>query len=74
MVSIHPFLETRGGVRTGATGAWHPPKFWTLPLAPADFEFLNTNWHPQTSFYVTSGTLSLKFLIQALKVAKLSYY
>ena len=50
----------------GAAGAWHPPKFWTSPLAPADFEVLNTNWHPQSSFYVISGTLSSKFLTQAL--------
>ena len=35
-------------------------------MAPADFEVLNTNWHPQSSFYVTSGTLSFKFLTQAL--------
>ena len=56
----------RAWVSTGAAGAWHPPKFWTSPLAPADFEVLNTNWHPQSSFYVTSGTLSFKFLTQAL--------
>ena len=49
-----------------SAGARHPPKFWTPPLAPADFEVLNTNWHPQSSFYVTSGTLSFKFLTQAL--------
>ena len=41
-------------------------QFWTSPLAPADFEVLNTNWHPQSSFYVTSGTLGFKFLAQAL--------
>ena len=52
-------------VSTGATGAWHLPKIWTSP--PADFEVLNTNWHPQSSFYVTSGTLSVKFLTQALR-------
>ena len=51
-----------------STGAWHPPKFWTSPLAPADFEVLNTNWHPQSSFYVISGTLSFKFLTQALTI------
>jgi len=56
----------RAWVSTGAAGAWHPPKFWTSPLAPADFEVLNTNWHPQSSFYVKSGTLSFKFLTQAL--------
>ena len=49
-----------------STGAWHPPKFWTSPLAPADFEVHNTNWHPQSSLYVISGTLSFKFLTQAL--------
>ena len=43
-------------VSTGATGAWHLPKFWTSPLAPADLEVLNTNWHPQSSFYAASGT------------------
>ena len=58
----------RAWVSTGAAGAWHPPKFWTSPLAPADFEVLNNNWHPQSSFYVTSGTLSFKFLTQALRV------
>ena len=36
------------------------------PLAPADFENLSTNLHPQSSFYVASGTLSFKFLTQAL--------
>ena len=56
----------RAWVSTGAAGAWHLPKFWTSPLAPADFEVFNTNWHPQSSFYVTSGTLSFKFLTQAL--------
>ena len=50
----------------GAAGAWHLPKFWTSPLAPADFEVLDTNWHPQSLFYVISGTLSFKFLPQAL--------
>ena len=60
-----PFL-CRAWVSTGAAGARHPPKFWTSPLAPADFEVLNTNWHPQSSFYVTSGNLSFKFLTQAL--------
>ena len=34
--------------------------------APADFEVFNTNWHPQSSFYVTGGTLSFKFLAEAL--------
>ena len=58
----------RAWVSTGAAGAWHPPKFWTSPLAPADFEVLNTNWHPQSSFCVTSGTLSFKFLTQALLI------
>ena len=59
-------LNIRAWVSTGAAGAWHPPKFWTSPLAPADFEVLNTNWHPQSSFYVISGTPSFKFLTQAL--------
>ena len=59
-------LNYRAWVSTGAAGAWHPPKFWTSPLAPVDFVALNTNWHPQSSFYVTSGTLTLKFLTQAL--------
>ena len=49
-----------------STGAWHPPKFRTSPPAPTDFKVLNTNWHPQSSFYVTSGTLSFKFQTQAL--------
>ena len=33
---------------------------------PLFFEVLNANWHLQSSFYVTSGTLSFKFLTQAL--------
>ena len=49
-------------------GAWHPPKFWSSPPAPADFEVLYANCHPQSSFYVTSGTLNFKFLTQALIV------
>ena len=49
-----------------AAVAWHLPKFCTSPLAPLDCEILNTNWHPQSSFFVTSGTLSFKFLTQAL--------
>ena len=32
-----------------------------------DFEDLNTNWHPQSSFYLISGTRSFKFLTQTLK-------
>ena len=45
-----------------------PLQFWTSPLAPANFEVPITSWHPQSSFYVISGsgTLSLKFLTQAL--------
>ena len=35
-----------------------------LELAPADFEVLGTKWYPQSSFYVTSGNLSFKFLTQ----------
>ena len=35
-------------------------------VAPADFEVLDTKWHPQSSFYVISGTLNFKFLTQAL--------
>ena len=31
-----------------------------------DFEVLDTNWYPQSLFYVTSGNLSFKFLTQAL--------
>ena len=50
----------------GAGGAWHPAKFWKSPLPPTDFEVLNTNWHPQCSFYVTSGALSFKFITQVL--------
>ena len=61
-------FNIRAWVSTGATGAWHPPKLWTSPPASADFEVLNTNWHPQSSFYVTSGTLSFKFLTQALNI------
>lgn len=38
----------------------------TSPLAPEDIEVLNTNWHLQSSFYVTTGTLSFKFLTQTL--------
>ena len=68
---VHEFLFYRAWVSMGATGAWHPSKIWTLPLAPADLEVLNTDWHPQSSFYVTSGTLSFKFLTQALLLAKL---
>ena len=30
-------------ISTGATGAWHPPKFWTSPPAPVELEVLNTN-------------------------------
>jgi hypothetical protein len=59
-------LISRAWVSTGATGARHPLKFWTSPPAPADFEVLNTTWNPQSSFYVTSGTLSFKFQTQAL--------
>ena len=29
---------------------------------------LNTNWHPQSSFYVKSSTVFFKFLIQALSL------
>ena len=29
-------------------------------MAPANFEVLNTIWHPQSSFSVTSGTLKLE--------------
>ena len=73
LAKMSPWLENyfgniiacRAWVSTGAAGAWHPPKFWTSPLAPADFEVLNTNWHPQSLFYATSGTLSFKFLTQA---------
>ena len=46
------FVQYRAWVSTGAAGAWHPPKLWASPLAPADFDVLNTNWHPQSSFYV----------------------
>jgi len=60
------YPRARAWVSTGAVGACHPPTFWTSPLAPAGIEVLNTNWHPQSSFYVTSGTLSFKFLTQAL--------
>ena len=59
--SIH-----RAWVSTGSVGAWYPPKFWTSPLAPADFDVLNSNWRPQSSFNVTSGTLSFKSLTQTL--------
>ena len=31
---------------------------------------LSTNWHLQSSIYVTSGTLSFKFLTQALTIIK----
>jgi hypothetical protein len=65
-------VSFRAWVSTGAAGAWHPPKFWTSPLAPADFEVPNTNWHPQSSFYVISGTLSFKFLTQALSLYNLA--
>ena len=58
--------QIRAWVSTGAAGAWHPPKFWTSSLAPADFEVLNTNWHPQSTFYLIGGTLRFKFLTQAL--------
>ena len=47
-----------------------PRRFWTSSRTPADFEVFDTtyldNWHHQSSFYVTSGTLSFKFLTQAL--------
>ena len=33
-----------------------------------DDSSFSTNWHPQSSFYVISGTLSFKFLTQALRV------
>ena len=56
----------------GATGVWHPPKFWTSPLAPTDFEVLNTKWHLQSLFYVKIGTLSFKFLTQALTYSAFS--
>ena len=58
----------RAWVNTVAAGAWHPPEFWTSPLAPTDVEVLNTNLHPQSSFNVTSGTLSFDFLTQALTI------
>jgi hypothetical protein len=54
VITTHKY---RAWVSMGATGAWHLPKFWKSPPAPADFEVLNTNWHPRSSFYVTSGTL-----------------
>ena len=54
---------SRAWVSTDAADAWR--KFWTSPLAPADFEVLKSNWHPKSSFYVTSGTLRFKFLTQA---------
>ena len=60
-------LQGRAWVSTGATGAWNPPKFWTSPLAPADFGFLILTGTPQSSFYVTSGTLGFKFITQALQ-------
>mgnify|MGYP007048598183 CR=1 FL=1 len=59
--------KCRAWFSMGAEGAWHPPNFWISPLAPAYFEVLNTNWHPQSSFYATNGTLNLKFLTQVLK-------
>ena len=65
-ISIDYHHTSRAWVSMGAAVAWHPPKFWVSPLVPADFVVLNTNWHPQSSFYVTSGTLSFKFLTQAL--------
>ena len=64
----------RAWVSTEDVGAWHPPKFWTSPLAPADFEVFNTKWHPQSSFYVISGTLSFKFLTQALFILLEFFY
>ena len=65
-ISIDYHHTSRAWVSMGAAVAWHPPKFWVSPLVPADFVVLNTNWHPQSSFYVISGTLSFKFLTQAL--------
>ena len=67
------YTISRAWLSTGAAGAWHPPKFWTSPLAPAVFEVFNTSWHPQSSFYVTCGTLSFKFLTQALILGTVTF-
>mgnify|MGYP006863957033 CR=1 FL=1 len=62
------YVRFRAWVSTGATGACRTRRNSEHHLSPApvDFEVLNTNWHPQSAFYVTSGTLSFKFLTQAL--------
>ena len=71
--TLHPFtflsyvFQSRAWVSMGDAGARHPPKFWTSPMAPTDFEVLYTNGHPQSSIYVSIGTLSFKFLTQALQ-------
>ena len=51
--------------------AWHPLKFWISLPAPEDFEIHNTNWYLLSSFYVTSGTVSFKFLTQTLSIETL---
>ena len=43
-----------------------PAKTLNITSGTEDFEVLNTNWHPQSSYYVTSSTPSFKFLTQAL--------
>ena len=52
----------------GQTPAWHLQNLRISLLAPTDFEVLCSNWHLRALFYWTDGTLSFKFLTQALLV------
>ena len=72
--SPHVFTNTQILNLTSISIAQLDLEILNINSAPADFEFLNTNWHPQSSFYVTSGTLSFKFLTQALDCTKCSLY
>ena len=47
-------------------GEGHMPCTFFLSEPQLKTEVPNTNWHPQSSFYVTGGTPSFKFLTQAL--------
>ena len=71
ILSLSLFLLWAGlaCVKTGAAGLWVPcthqnsgHHFWH----PLILRVFNTNWNPQSSYYVTSGTLSFKFLTHAL--------
>ena len=46
-------MHFKACVSTGAAGTWHPLKFRTSPLTPADFEVLNTILTDTISLWVT---------------------